>query len=153
LGMIPLGLIMVLQFNSSPESFINSTAGASEGAEQLTAGGGKIRPPGTFSFISGPVYYCAMSAAFLIYGILSRSAYKTWLLIASGVALVIAVAVSGSRSCVASVIVVAMTTSVIFAIRPKAVNQVGRVILVAIVVAFIISRLPVFGQGLHILSE
>jgi hypothetical protein len=153
LGMIPLGLLMVLQFKSSPDSFINSTAGAAEGAEQLTAGGGKIRPPGTFSFISGPVYYCAMATAFLIYGILSRAAYKTWLLVAGSVALVIAVAVSGSRACVASVALVALTTFVIFAIRPKAVNQVGRVILVGIVVAFIISRLPVFEQGLHILSD
>jgi hypothetical protein len=42
---------------------------------------------------------------------------------------------------------------VIFVIRPKAVNQVGRLILVGIVVAFIISQLPVFQQGLHILSE
>lgn len=153
LGMIPLGLLMALQFNSSPDSLINSTAGASEGAEQITAGGGKIRPPGTFSFISGPVYYSAMSAAFLIYGILSRAAYKTWLLVAGGAALVIAVAVSGSRSCVASVILVALMTVVIFVIRPKAVNQFGRVILVGIFVAFIISRLPVFGQGLHILSD
>ena len=153
LGMIPLALLMVVQFKSSPDSFINSTAGASEGAEQLTAGGGKIRPPGTFSFISGPVYYCAMATAFLIFAILSRAAYKTWLLVSGGVAIIIAVAVSGSRSCVASVILVALMTFVIFVVRPKAINQVGRIILVGIVVTFIISRLPVFGQGLHILSD
>src|SRR6266404_3359813 len=104
LGMIPLSLLMVAQFHAPPDSFINITAGASEGAEQLTAGGGKIRPPGTFSFISGPVFYCAMAMAFFIYGILARATYKTWLLVAGGVALVVAVAVSGSRSCVGSVL-------------------------------------------------
>jgi len=153
LGMIPLSLLMVAQFHASPDSFINITAGASEGAEQLTAGGGKIRPPGTFSFISGPVFYCAMATAFLIYGVLSRATYQTWLLIASGVALVVAVAVSGSRSCVGSVLLVVLTMFVIFAIRPRAVNQVGRAILIGIAVAVIIARVPVFGQGLHILSE
>lgn len=153
LGMIPLSLLMVAQFHASPDSFINITAGASEGAEQLTAGGGKIRPPGTFSFISGPVFYCAMAAAFLIYGVLSRQTYQTWLLIAGGVALVVAVAVSGSRSCVGSVFLVVLTMLVIFVIRPRAVNQVGRAILIGIAVAVIIARVPVFGQGLHVLSE
>jgi len=42
---------------------------------------------------------------------------------------------------------------VIFLVRPRAVNQVGRAILIGIAVATIITRLPVFGQGLHILSE
>ena len=44
LVMIPMGLIMAAQFKASPDSFINRTAGLGE-AEQLTAGGGKIRPP------------------------------------------------------------------------------------------------------------
>src|SRR5437588_11335966 len=58
IGMIPMSLIMVAQFKASPDSFINRTVGLGE-AQQLTAGGGKIRPPGTFSFISGPVFYVA----------------------------------------------------------------------------------------------
>jgi hypothetical protein len=152
LGMIPLTLLMVAQFHASPESFINRTAGLGE-AEQITAGGGKIRPPGTFSFISGPIFYCAMAAAFLLYGILARVTYKTWLLIASGVALVVAVAVSGSRGCVLSVALVVSMIFIIFIVRPSAVNQVGRILLIAVVAAFIIARLPVFKQGIDILSE
>src|SRR6202022_194958 len=54
--MIPMSLIMVAQFKAAPDSFINRTVGLGE-AQQLTAGGGKIRPPGTFSFISGPVFF------------------------------------------------------------------------------------------------
>ena len=83
--MIPMCLLMIAQFKASPDSFINRTAGLSE-AEQLTAGGGKIRPPGPFSFISGPVFYMSAAAAFLIYGALRRTVYKNWLLISSGAA-------------------------------------------------------------------
>ena len=86
--MIPMCLLMIAQFKASPDSFINRTAGLSE-AEQLTAGGGKIRPPGPFSFISGPVFYMSAAAAFLIYGALRRTVYNNWLLISSGAALAI----------------------------------------------------------------
>src|SRR6266480_7917428 len=71
LGVIPMSLLMALQFHSAPDSFLNRTVGLGEG-EQITAGGGKIRPPGTFSFISGSIHYVTGAAAFLLYGGLRR---------------------------------------------------------------------------------
>ena len=152
LGMIPMCLIMAAQFKASPDSFINRTAGLGEG-EQLTAGGGKIRPPGTFSFISGPVFYMSVAAAFLIYGALTRTVYKNWLLIASAVALVVGIVVSGSRSCVGSVLIVVFSMVVIFVVRPKAVNQFGRTLLIVVIGGFILTRLPIFKEGAQILSD
>src|SRR5437764_9066444 len=49
-GMIPMGVLMALQFHSAPDSFINRTVGLGEG-EQITAAGGKIRHPAPFSSI------------------------------------------------------------------------------------------------------
>jgi hypothetical protein len=152
LGMIPMSLIMAAQFQASPESFINRAAGLGEG-QQIQAGGGKIRPAGTFSFISGPIFYVSAATAFLIYGALSRRTYKTWLLMASGVALVIAVAVSGSRSCVASVLLVILSIVVILVVRPDAVNQFGRSLLIVVVAGLIITRVPIFKEGIGILSD
>src|SRR6266478_6731017 len=150
--MIPIGLLMAAQFKASPDSFINRTAGLGE-AEQLTAGGGKIRPPGPFSFISGPVFYMSAAAAFLIYGALTRTVYKNWLLIASAAALVVGIVVSGSRSCVASVLIVVFSVVVILAIRPKAVNKFGRTLLIVVIGGLIITRLPIFKEGAQILSD
>ena len=152
LGMIPMGVLMVLQFQASPEAFINRTVGLGE-AQQLTAGGGKIRPPGTFSFISGPVFYMSVATAFLIHGALTRSAYKTWLLAGSGAALVVGVAVSGSRSSVASVLLVVLSVVLILFVRPQAVNQFGRILVIGVVAALIIVRLPFFNEGVKILSD
>ena len=143
---------MGVQFRASPESFINRTVGSGEG-EQITAGGGKIRPPGTFSFVSGAIYYLSCSAAFLIHGIISRQTYRTWLLVSSGLALLVSVAVSGSRATVASVGLVALSLFVILLLRPEAVNKFGRSLLLGIVVAWGISHLPIFKEGLGILSE
>ena len=152
LGMIPMAVIMAAQFQASPESFINRAAGLGEG-QQIQAGGGKIRPAGTFSFISGPIFYVSAATAFLIYGALSRRTYKTWLLLGSGIALVIAVAVSGSRSCVASVLVVFVALLVVLLVRPAAVNQFGRTLLMVVVAALIISHVPIFKEGIGILSD
>jgi O-antigen ligase len=141
-----------VQFEASPDSFINRTAGLGE-AEQLMAGGGKIRPPGTFSFISGPVFYMSLAAAFLIYGALTRTVYRNWLLIAGGGALVLGIVVSGSRSVVAAVLLVVLSVVAIFAVRPKAVNQFGRTLLIIVIGALIVTRVPIFKEGAHILSD
>ena len=150
--MIPMSLIMVAQFKASPDAFINRTVGLAE-TQQLTAGSGKIRPPGTFSFISGPVFYMSVAAAFLIYGALTKGVYKTWMLVASGLALLIALAISGSRGGVVSVVLVVLSIFVVLVISPKAVNQFGRVLLISVVGLFLISRLPVFKEGIGILSD
>jgi hypothetical protein len=150
--MIPMCLLMIAQFKASPDSFINRTAGLSE-AEQLTAGGGKIRPPGSFSFISGPVFYMSASAAFLIYGALRRTVYNNWLLISSGVALAIGIFISGSKSSVIAVLLVVFALIAILIVRPRAVNKFGWTLIIGVVGAIIVSRLPIFKEGFQILSD
>lgn len=153
LGLIPMSLLMVAQFKSSPSSFINATAGMGEGAEQLATAGGRIRPAGTFSFISGPIFYCGAAAAFLLYGIITRSAYRLWILVPAGVSLVVAVGVSGSRACLLSVLLVVGALMIVTVIRPQVVGNFGRFLLIAVVALLVISRLPVFKEGVDVLSE
>lgn len=149
---IPMAVLMVLQFKASPDSVINKTVGLGE-AQQLATAGGKIRPPATFSFISGPVFYLSAAAAFVIYGALSHGVYKGWLLLASSAALLIGVIVSGSRSCVLAVILVILMILVIFLVRPSAVNKVGGTLLAIVIIGIIASRLPFFKEGVDVLSE
>ncbi|HST31095.1 MAG TPA: O-antigen ligase family protein [Chthoniobacterales bacterium] len=154
--MIPMAALMVMQFKASPDSFINKTVGMSE-AQQLSTAGGKIRPPATFSFISGPVFYLSVAAAFLIYGALSKGTYKGWLLLGASAAVLVAIIVSGSRACVLAVGLVALAILVILVVRPSAVNKIGGTLLVLAVLGFILvffgSRLPVVKEGLDVLSE
>lgn len=152
MGMIPMGLLMAAQFNASPDSFINNTAGLGEGM-QLGAGGGKIRPPGPFSFISGAVYYLSAVAAFILHAILARLPYKKWQLGAAAAALFIGMAVSGSRSTVLAVGVVVASLALIVIMRPSLAGKVGRYILITAVVLWLISYLPLFREGLGILSD
>jgi hypothetical protein len=152
IGLIPMCLLLAVQFNSAPDSFINRTAGLGE-SQQITAGGGKIRPPGTFSFVSGVIFYAALSAAYLLYGALTRGLYKNWLLISAGFALVVTIGVSGSRSVLLSVMVVLASVIAIIIVRPGAVNQFVRNLLIVVVLLFIAVRLPVFKEGVQVLSD
>jgi hypothetical protein len=154
--MIPLAVLMVMQFRASPDSFINKTVGLGEG-QQLATAGGKIRPPATFSFISGPIFYLSVATAFVIYGALSLGVYRGWLLLASSAALLISVLVSGSRACVLAVGLVVLAILVIFLVRPSAVNKIVGTVLALVIIAFffglIASRFPVFREGFDVLSE
>lgn len=152
LVLIPLAMLMAVQFNAAPDAWINRTAGTGE-AQQITAGGGKIRPPATFSFISGMIFYAAASAAFLIYAALTRGTYKNWLLYVSGFALVVASAVSGSRSVLLAEFVVVASLSLVLFLRPSALNQFGRNLLIGVVVLVIASRLPIIKEGVEVLSD
>src|SRR5438045_6655115 len=147
-----MALLLAIQFNAAPDSFINRTAGLGE-TQQITAGGGKIRPPGTFSFVSGVIFYAAMAAAYLVYGALTRGAYRNWLMFAAGFALVITIGVSGSRSVLLAVLLVVSSLIAVLTFRPKAVNQFARNLLIVVVVLFLAVRLPIFNEGVKVLSD
>jgi hypothetical protein len=151
-GLIPMAVLLAIQFNSSPDAYINRTAGLGD-TTQITAGGGKIRPPGTFSFVSGVIFYAALSAAFLLYAALTRAIYRNWVLYGAGLALVITIGVSGSRSVLLAVLVVVSSLVAIIIFRPNAINQFGRSLLIVVVVLLIAVRLPFFKEGVQLLSD
>jgi hypothetical protein len=152
IGLIPMCFLLAIQFNAAPDSFINRTAGLGE-TQQITAGGGKIRPPGPFSFVSGVIFYAALAAAYLLYGALTRGVYRNWLLFSGGFALVVTIGVSGSRSVLLAVLVVLSSLLAIIAFRPSAMNQFGRNLLIVVVVLLVAARLPVFNEGVQVLSD
>ena len=96
---IPMAALMALQFRSPSDAWINR--GAGEDAMMIASFDGRIRPSGTFSFISGIIYYCSLVTAFLVYGLMQKKVYPWWLTIAAGGALPLALAVSSSRGTVA----------------------------------------------------
>jgi hypothetical protein len=151
-GLIPMCVLLALQFNAAPDAFINRTAGLG-GTEQITAGSGKIRPPGTFSFVSGVIFYAAMSAAYLLYAALTRGVYRNWLLFGGGFALVVTIGVSGSRSVLLAVLVVLASLLLILFVRPSMVNQFGRNLLIVVVVLLLAVRLPIFKEGVQVLTD
>ena len=97
---LPMAVLMAIQFNSSPRSWVN--LGVSGHRGQIFAAPGRIRPAGTFSFVNGPIGFFSIALAALIAGSVERG--LSWpLRIAGWVGISLAAAVSGSRSFLAAV--------------------------------------------------
>lgn len=150
IALAPMAAVMVGQFQSAPDSFLNRTAGG-EG-EMMTAALGKVRTAGTFSFVIGVVAYFALCAGFLIWAALKRDVYKSWVLFAAGAALVIGIAVSGSRSVVGACAVVVCSLVVVLFLRPRAVNRLGQTLVATVLLGLIVTRVPIFKEGLGVLT-
>jgi hypothetical protein len=102
--------VMVLQFKSSNGAWINRGVGGDENS-QIYGAAGHNRPPGLFSFITGPMVFLPMAAAFFLHAVtLKRSG--TWqhlLNIASGLAIAIALPISISRGAMIGTLLVVLT--------------------------------------------
>jgi hypothetical protein len=147
---IPMALLMVVQFRSPANSWIN--AGSDENFKQIASAMGRIRAPGTFSFIVGPVYYFTLVTVFLLYS-QYKSRYPLWLTMTSTAALLMALAISGSRSMVMSVAIVLVTAITICAVvKPVlALRWIGSLAIVG-VLALGIADTPIAREGLDVFS-
>jgi len=96
---IPMTLLIVAQSNSPSSHFLNVAPGG-EGTAVFSGAFDRFRPPGTFSFINGisSFYSLAASALFiLVYGATLKQRGRQFTVLV-GVALVVALPVSISRS-------------------------------------------------------
>ena len=148
--LVPMAILMVLQFRAAPDAFVNRTAGG-EG-EMMMSAMGKVRTAATFSFVTGVVAYFALATGFLVWALLRRTVYNNWLLAAAGSALVIGIVVSGSRSVVGACAVVVASLAVVLFLRPDSVNRFGQTLLAVVVLGLIVTRTPIFKEGLSVLS-
>jgi len=148
--LIPMSILLVAQFRAAPDALVNRTAGG-EG-EMMTAAMGKVRTAGPFSFVIGVVAFYSLATGYLIWGVLTKGIYKNWLLAAAGIALIIGVAVSGSRSVVAACAVVVASLLVVIVLRPNMINRFGRVLIVVLVLGFVVSRTAVFKEGMSVIT-
>lgn len=147
---LPMALLMAAQFQAAPGDFLNK--GAGEFGAQITSAMGKIRPAGTFSYITGPVEFFALVTAFLSFGILEKKTYSSTLLLSSAVGLALALAVSGSRSALAAAGIVLACLGIGAVLNRRALGGTLRLVVFLGVAVFAVSFLPVFSEGIEVTS-
>jgi len=146
----PMAILMIYQFHSAPDSFINQGAGV--GGMQLSSALGKIRPPATFSFITGAAQYLSLVTSFLLYGLFQNKVYPNWLLFVAGIGLVLALSVSGSRTAIASEGIVLLSLVVGLLVRPALIGKSLKFLVLVCVVGFGISFIPSFNEGIEVIN-
>lgn len=148
--LVPITALMVAQFQAPPDHFLNRTAGG-EG-EMMMSSLGKVRTAGPFSFVIGVVAYFGMATGFLVWAVLRNDVYQKRILAAAGAALIIGIAVSGSRSVVAACFMVVACLGIVFFIRPQAMTRTAQTLIALGLLAFVVSRTPIFKEGANVLA-
>lgn len=142
---IPMTLLLVLQSNV-PGTHILNVAPGGEGTAAFDGALGRTRPPGTFSFITGVVsFYSQAAASFFILLYCSKPKLPARILLGiSGVALVLALPVSISRSLLAgyALVIVAVIVASLLA-RSNISTLIYGLIGISLSI-FIASSLPIF---------
>lgn len=102
---LPMVAVMMLQFRSPMDAWINRGVGGDD-VGQIYGAAGRIRPPGFFSFITGPMVFFPLAASFFLYQ--ATLVRRLWfpILLAVGAALVIALPISISRGCMLATVAV-----------------------------------------------
>ena len=68
---LPMTFVVAEQFQADRDDIINVAAGGT--GSQLETSGGKVRASGTFSFVSGIVFFYCFTIAFVIHGFISQN--------------------------------------------------------------------------------
>lgn len=149
---LPMAVLMALQYKAPPTAWINTgtvwfTAGANEKISQLTSAGGHIRPPGTFTFITGAAHFWELVTAFVIYAFSRLRLYPSWLCWISAGSLIVAATVSGSRTLVLSCGLVVLFAVLIAMVRAQLMVRTSRIIFPLVVVLMLVAQLSVVQEG------
>jgi len=116
---IPMCGLIILQFYSPQSAFINRGIGGDDAGGGFSGAMGYLRPPGTFSFISGSTTFFSLCACFNLYFILNSREINRILLILSVLAILIAIPISISRTLLFQIIISALLTFIVIIKQQK----------------------------------
>jgi hypothetical protein len=146
---IPYTFLLVMQFESPQDAWVNRGVGGSLEGAGFTGALDKFRPPGTFSFITGPAELYPLFTACWFALLLARK-LSGWLMVASGVAILAAIPVSISRGLFLSVALVAVVGVVALLVGGRISGGViVRAMVAAILLPILASQLPSFKDGME----
>ena len=147
----PMTWVVAQQFQADAEAIINTAAGGV--GSQLETSGGKVRASGTFTFVSGIVFYYCFTVAFIIYGFLVKDSFPKWMIYLGTSATLLAMVTAGSRSVIAECIQVLACIGFLAYFKPE---QFGRIATLAFAFTtlglILYSQIDLFKEGLTFLS-
>ena len=147
----PMTWIVAQQFQADADDIINTAAGGT--GSQLETSGGKVRASGTFTFVSGIVFYYCFTVSYIIYGFLIKNAFPKWMLYLGTSTTLLAMVTAGSRAVIAESLQVVACFAFLAYFKP---NEFGRI--TASVFGFstlaliLYSQVDLFKEGLVFLS-
>ena len=148
---LPMTFIVAEQFQADREDIINVGAGGS--GYQLETSGGKVRASGTFSFVTGIVFFYCFTISFVIHGFITKNLYSKTLPYLGAGATLLAMVTAGSRSVIADCLQVVACFGFLAYFKP---NEFGRITAsvfgISSVAIVLYSQMDLFKEGIEFLS-
>ena len=148
---LPMTWVVSEQFQADRFNVINVASGGT--GHQMMTSGDKVRASGTFSFVSGIVFFYCFAVAFIIYGFLARSFVPKWMLYLGTGATFLAMVTAGSRAVIAESIQVFGCLAFLAYHRPSEFSKITTSTFIFIAIALILySRIELFKEGMTFLT-
>ncbi|MDA9110502.1 hypothetical protein N9J62_01145 [bacterium] len=148
---LPMTWVVAEQFQADRFDTINVAAGGT--GHQMMTSGDKVRASGTFTFVSGIVFFYCFAVAFIIYGFLQKNVFPKWMLYLGTTASLLAMVTAGSRSVIAESLQVFACLGFLAYFKP---NEFGKMAITSFAIASIgftlYSQIDLFKVGLDFLS-
>jgi hypothetical protein len=149
---LPMTFFCQAQFEGDRYDYWNVGAGGT--GTQLETSGGKVRASGTFSFVSGIVFFYCFAVAFIIYGFLRLKTFWLPVLVISFGLTLTAMAIAGSRAVVAESLQVVACFGFLAYFRPKEFGKITFFVFgLSAVTIFLWTQVEVFLQGVEHLRQ
>lgn len=146
---LPMILLNAMQFYTPQSSWFNRGVGGDVEGAGFSGAMGFYRPPGTFSFTNGNVFFWSVVGVFLIYLWLNRKQVNKWLLYSASIALFGAISFAISRTLVFQLALTVAFAFFALARKPRYLTN-AIIALVAFAVVFVIfSQLDIFSTGIE----
>jgi hypothetical protein len=150
---IPYTALLVAQFHEPQSAWVNRGVGGSLEGAGFSGAEGHFRPPGTFSFITGPTALYPLFCACWFVLLLARK-LPGWLMLASGVAILVAIPVSISRTlCLQVAIVAVVGLGVLLVGGRLSFSVILQLLAVTILIPILALQLPAFKEGISAFSS
>jgi hypothetical protein len=148
---LPMTWVVAQQFQADRFDIMNVASGGT--GHQMMTSGDKVRASGTFSFISGIVFYYCFAIAFIIYGFLHKETFHKSILYLGTGATFLAMVTAGSRSVIAESLQVFACLGFLAYHRPNEFGKITASTFILLVIGLLLySQIDLFQDGLEFLS-
>jgi hypothetical protein len=148
---LPMTWVVAQQFQADRFDTINTAAGGT--GHQMMTSGDKVRASGTFSFVSGIVFYYCFTVSYIIYGFLVKGTFPKWMLYLGTSATLLAMVTAGSRAVIAECLQVLACIGFLAYFKPSEFGKIaGSIFGFSTLGLILYSQVDLFQEGLDFLT-
>ena len=148
---LPMTWVVAQQFQADRFDTINTAAGGT--GHQMMTSGDKVRASGTFSFVSGIVFYYCFTVSYIIYGFLVKGTFPKWMLYLGTSATLLAMVTAGSRAVIAECLQVLACIGFLAYFKPSEFGKIaGSIFGFSTLGLILYTQVDLFQEGLDFLT-